>query len=260
MKYYIYKIENTVNHKKYIGLTNNIARRRGRHFTDLKRGAHDNHHLQKEYDIYGKEAFVFTVEFEGDAEPDEISALEVEYIARYDSYRNGYNQNEGGNFGPSNGGTTLTHSDILNILSALEFMSRPGQILADIFGVSRTTISRIKQGVNHNQYKEEYDRLPLEERQEIYRIFCDSSNFYEKKVNTTIIQSKRQLTKDQVFMIFYNDEYKCMPIKHLMYKLGLKSSNTIYCILQGRSYKDFALEYSRLSPEDKKYIASLLSN
>ena len=191
MKYYIYKIENTVNHKKYIGLTNNIARRKGRHFIDLKRGVHDNHYLQKEYDIYGKEAFIFTVEFEGDVEIEEISALEKKYIAQYDSYRNGYNQNEGGNFGPSNGGTTLTHSDVLNILSALEFMSKPGQVLADIFGVSRTTISRIKRGVNHSQYKEEYDRLPLEERQEIYCIFCDSSSFYEKKVNTTVIQSKR---------------------------------------------------------------------
>lgn len=34
--YYIYKIENLLNHKKYIGLTNNIQRRRARHFTDLR--------------------------------------------------------------------------------------------------------------------------------------------------------------------------------------------------------------------------------
>lgn len=34
--YYIYKIENLINEKKYIGLTNNIKRRRARHFTDLK--------------------------------------------------------------------------------------------------------------------------------------------------------------------------------------------------------------------------------
>ena len=33
--YFIYKIENLKNHKKYIGLTNNVARRRARHFTDL---------------------------------------------------------------------------------------------------------------------------------------------------------------------------------------------------------------------------------
>ena len=33
--YYIYKIENLQNHKKYIGLTNNLQRRRNRHFTDF---------------------------------------------------------------------------------------------------------------------------------------------------------------------------------------------------------------------------------
>ena len=45
MIYYIYKIENKVNHKIYIGLTNNIERRRKRHFSDLKRHVHDNQFL-----------------------------------------------------------------------------------------------------------------------------------------------------------------------------------------------------------------------
>ena len=43
--YYIYKIENLKNGKKYIGLTNNIQRRRSRHFTDLKCNRHDNSFL-----------------------------------------------------------------------------------------------------------------------------------------------------------------------------------------------------------------------
>jgi group I intron endonuclease len=124
--YYIYKIENLVNHKKYIGLTNNIKRRQLRHFTDLKRNKHDNSFLQKEYNIFGKDNFNFEKIFEGEVTYEEIGSLEKYYIQYYDSYKNGYNQNEGGNFGPSNGGTHLTEADILNILSALEFMSRPG--------------------------------------------------------------------------------------------------------------------------------------
>ena len=147
--YYIYKIENLINHKKYIGLTNNIVRRRTRHFTDLRCNRHDNQFLQKEYNLYGENNFNFNIEFEGQVDYKEISDLEKFYIKKYDSYRNGYNQNEGGNFGPTNGGSKLTQSDIYNILSALEFMSRPGQILADIYEVSRTTISRIKKGENH---------------------------------------------------------------------------------------------------------------
>ena len=124
--YYIYKIENVKNNKKYIGLTNNIARRRARHFTDLKCNRHENSFLQKEFNLYGKEAFSFEIVFAEDVSEKVISDKEKEYIAYYDSYRNGYNQNEGGNFGPSNGGSHLTQSDIFNILSAIEFMVRPG--------------------------------------------------------------------------------------------------------------------------------------
>lgn len=256
--YYIYKIENLANHKIYIGLTNNIARRRARHFTDLRCQRHDNSFLQKEFNIYGQENFSFTVEFKGDISPEEIGLKEREYIKKYDSYRNGYNQNEGGNFGPSNGGTKLTQSDIFNILAALEFMSRPGQILADMYDVSRTTISRIKKGINHNQYKEEYERLPLEERQNIYKIFCESSNFYETKVHTTIIQSKRKLTQQQIFLLLCNEE-KGRPVSFAELERRFQvTSNTLYTILNGQSYKDFILDYSKLTDIQKQKLASLL--
>ena len=57
--YYIYKIENLINHKTYIGLTNNIVRRRNRHFTDLRCNRHDNSFLQKEVNIFGLDNFSF---------------------------------------------------------------------------------------------------------------------------------------------------------------------------------------------------------
>ena len=258
--YYIYKIENLVNHKKYIGLTNNIARRKCRHFGDLKRGVHDNQFLQKEYNIYGLENFSFTIEYQGDCSEYEIGEKEKEFIKKYDSYKNGYNQNEGGNFGASNGGTQLTQTDIFNILSALEFMSKPGQILANMYGVSRTTISRIKNGVNHNQYKEEYDKLSLEERKAIYEIFCDSTNFIKDKVNTTIIKNKRQLNEQQVHLILYNFEAHILSRKDMAKKVGVKSTNTLDCIKRKETYKDYSLSYEKLTNEQKNHLASLLSN
>lgn len=258
--YYIYKIENLVNHKKYIGLTNNITRRKCRHFGDLKRGIHDNQFLQKEYNIYGLENFSFTIEYQGDCSEYEIGEKEKEFIKKYDSYKNGYNQNEGGNFGASNGGTQLTQTDIFNILSALEFMSKPGQILANMYGVSRTTISRIKNGINHNQYKEEYDKLSLEERKAIYEIFCDSTNFIEDKVNTTIIKNKRQLNEQQVHLILYNFEAHILSKKDMAKKVGVKSTNTLDCIKRKETYKDYSLSYEKLTNEQKNHLASLLSN
>lgn len=261
MQYYIYKIENLVNHKKYIGLTNNVARRRARHFTDLRCHRHDNHFMQKEFDIYGEDNFSFEVIFNGDLTDSEIGDKEKEYIVFYDSYRNGYNQNEGGNFGASNGGTTLTQSDVYNILAALEFESRPGQALADMFDVSRTTISRIKRGVNHNQYKDEYEALPLEERQHIYKIFCDSTNFAEKKANSSKLVTKRRLTEQQVHLVFLNEELgRPVPIVDMMKICDVSSSNTIYCILKGDTYKDYAITYNKLTKVQKDELATLLSN
>lgn len=258
--YYIYKIENLKNHRVYIGLTNNVARRRARHFTDLKGGYHDNKFLQKEFIRDGIENFSFEVIYSGDITYEEIGEKEKFYIKEYDSYLNGYNQNEGGNFGPSNGGSHLTKSDIFNILAALEFMSKPGQILANMYDVSRTTISRIKKGVNHIEIKSEYDALPLEARQEIYRIFCDSSNFYENKVNTTIMKNKRKFSEQQVHMIFLNEELnRVVPVDTLTHKLGV-SSNTIYTILRGQSYKDYALSYTKLTQDQKDELASILRN
>lgn len=258
--YYIYKIENLQNHKIYIGLTNNIARRRARHFTDLRCNRHDNGFLQKEFNIYGEKNFSFSIEFEGDVTYEEIGEKEKEYIKKYDSYKNGYNQNEGGNFGPSNGGSHLTQSDIFNICAALEFCSRPGGVLSKMYEVSLTTISRIKNKVNHSQVIEQYESLSLEERKHIYQIFCQSSNFYETKVKQTIIQSKRQLTKEQVFMILYNFEYHLLTRKQMAKMVKVKSTYTLDCIKKGLTYKDYSLEYNKLNNEEKQKIVSLFSN
>ena len=259
--YYIYKIENLLNHKKYIGLTNNIARRRARHYTDLRCHRHDNSFLQKEFIRDGENNFSFEIIFEGDITAEEIGLKEQEYIKIYDSYFNGYNQNEGGDFGPSNGGSHLTKSDLFNILAALEFMSRPGQILADMYEVTRTTISRIKKGENHCEIKQEYEQLSLEERKSIYKIFCDSTDFYKSKVNTTIIQSKRQLSEQQVHLIFLNEELgRPINIQTMVQRIGVNSSNTIYTILRGNSYKDYALSYQNLTQNQKDQLAQLLRN
>lgn len=257
--YYIYKIENIINNKKYIGLTNNIIRRKSRHFTDLKYNRHDNSFLQKEYNIYGKDNFNFSIIFQGDISSEEIGAKEKYYINFYDSYKNGYNQNEGGNFGPSNGGSHLTKSDIFNILAVLEFMTKPGQVLADIFEVSRTTINRIKKGISHNQYKEEYEKLSLQERKDIFDIFVESANLIEKKANSSKISAKRLLTKEQVFLIYLNEELgRPIIIADLILKLNIKSSNTIYSILKKETYLDYYLLYQKLDQSEKNKLASLL--
>lgn len=256
--YYIYKIENLINHKKYIGLTNNLTRRRLRHFTDLQRGCHDNSFLQKEYIKYGKENFSFEKIFEGDITSKEISIKEQEYIKYYDSYLNGYNQNEGGNFGPTNGGSHLIQADVLNILAVTEFMNRSGTILSQIFEVSNTTIMRIKKGINHCETYELYWKMSEKQRKEIFDIFCEANDLLLKLESQHNIQSKRVLNKEQVFLVLANAEFKCMPNTHIAKKVGVKSAYTTDLIAKRKTYKDWAIEYDRLSDEEKFKFVTLL--
>ena len=259
--YYIYKIENLINKKKYIGLTCNIKRRRARHFSDLRRNQHDNSFLQKEFNIFGEENFDFNIEFEGDVSYQEISNKEKYFISLYDSYRNGYNQNEGGNFGPSNGGSHLTENEILSILSVLEFFpNRPGQVLSDIFHVSKTTIHRIKIGENHTRVKSQYEKTPETERLALYNNFCKDTDFLRKREESSKLESKRKLSKQQVFLVLLNHELKILTQKEMIKRLNIKSTYTIGCILKGKTYQNYSREYSQLTKDQKRELATLLRN
>ena len=57
----IYKIENIINGKIYIGQSLDISTRITQHKSDLAHNRHPNHHLQNSYNKYGKDSFVFTI-------------------------------------------------------------------------------------------------------------------------------------------------------------------------------------------------------
>lgn len=57
----VYMIKNTVNGKVYIGSSVNGNRRYSRHLYELKKGTHHTIRLQKAFNKYGVEAFVFMI-------------------------------------------------------------------------------------------------------------------------------------------------------------------------------------------------------
>lgn len=81
MKGYIYKIVNNITGKFYIGSTIAPNERKIRHFRDLEEGIHHSIFLQRAYNKYGKNNFVFSIvkEKEFDNE-DELRNLEERYI------------------------------------------------------------------------------------------------------------------------------------------------------------------------------------
>jgi group I intron endonuclease len=55
----IYTITNSLNNKRYVGFSNNIDKRLGRHIQDLNKNKHHSGHLQDSWNKYGKDNFLF---------------------------------------------------------------------------------------------------------------------------------------------------------------------------------------------------------
>jgi group I intron endonuclease len=70
----IYRIKNLKNKKCYYGSSKNIKKRWRTHLNDLKNGKHHNTHLQRSWDKYGEDNFVFELV----EECDETILLELE--------------------------------------------------------------------------------------------------------------------------------------------------------------------------------------
>lgn len=103
MTCWLYTITNKINNKVYVGKTNDFNRRKSQHRNTLRKNTHKNPHLQKSWNKYGEENFVFEKLEEYD--DDFIYSMENYWCNLLDSfnYHKGYNEkpthpfNRGGN-------------------------------------------------------------------------------------------------------------------------------------------------------------------
>lgn len=93
--YYIYKFQNKINGKIYIGKTNDLLKRYKEHLFD-RRG---NSMFHRAIDKYGVDSFSFDVVATAKTQ-EQANTMERLYIALYKSYKpNGYNMTKGGDGG-----------------------------------------------------------------------------------------------------------------------------------------------------------------
>lgn len=76
----IYKIINLANSKFYIGSSANLCKRKSKHFRDLENNKHYNNYLQRSYNKYGKDNFVFEIIEHCIKDKIRLLSLEQKYI------------------------------------------------------------------------------------------------------------------------------------------------------------------------------------
>jgi group I intron endonuclease len=124
----IYIITNKINNKSYIGQSINIEKRIKTHFwAAFKENLPSyNYHIYQAIRKYGEDNFTWEIlETIQEDDPKKLDELEQFYIKKYDSFKHGYNMNEGGNTanqnkasGENNGKAKLTKQDVINIREA----------------------------------------------------------------------------------------------------------------------------------------------
>lgn len=133
---YVYEIVNTVNQKKYIGITNNVEERFKYHKKEYKSNKEPSKVLYLAIKKHGIENFKFNI-LEENLTIAEAKAREVALIAEYKtlSHEHGYNVTKGGDYrnnqGERNNTTILTEKEVLDIIKRRENGEKGTEVYKD---------------------------------------------------------------------------------------------------------------------------------
>lgn len=135
----IYKIQNKLNNKVYIGQSKNTQERWKHH-----KNSNDNCSIHKAFKKYGIENFDFSIIEE--CEPSQLNEKEIYWINQYNSYWDGYNETFGGTDNRTHA-IKLTEGSLEEITKMLTSNNFTNQEIADKFKVSENLISGINTGL-----------------------------------------------------------------------------------------------------------------
>ena len=160
MKTGIYKIENLINHKVYIGQATNIDRR----WADHKRRAFDSldhsydTHLYRSIRKYGLENFEFSIIELCNVE--DLNNREIYWVEYYNSFFEGYNLTLGGD---SSVGQKHSKEKIIGIIHDLETTDLIHKDIAEKWNISVEMV----QGINTGRYWRHNRQYPIQHRTQI---------------------------------------------------------------------------------------------
>lgn len=242
MKGYIYKVTNKVTGKSYIGQTRYTVEFRWRQHQHKK----DNTYFHNSIKKYGVENFI--VETLEECDYDKLNEREIYYIAKYNTFKEGYNLTIGGD-----GNRRLQLDNKYDEIKELYLSGFSSNKIATLYRVDKATIVKILKSLNVklrnnklNINKQEFNEL-VEDYHNGYslvslakRYDCDTKSLREfLKRNNVDLNIKYRILEDQQGQENLIREYSegvRMSDLCLKYKCGYSTFRKILSI-NGIKYK-----------------------
>lgn len=139
----IYRIENLINHKSYIGQSIDIYERWVEHKWALNNKQHNNKHLVSAWHKYKENNFKFTILEQ--CSVDKLNEREIYWVDFYDAYHHGYNQTKGGD---GCLGKVWTDEERAKISRAIYQIDLNGEIVCRFMNIDE---AEKKTGIDHRQ-------------------------------------------------------------------------------------------------------------
>lgn len=245
--YFIYSIVNTENNKRYIGYTNDLNRRLYDHMTQLELNQHPNLKMQQEFK---KENFKIEIlETFINISVQEIANIEKEYIKKFNSFENGYNNTKGGEIS-----SKTPPNDVFDIIFILRNYEYSSPVVQKIFNISESAALRMKNKETYLSLQKVIDDLSEEEKEK-QKIILEEKYNISKKIKEhreKVTLSSRRLDRETVLQIIV----ACNQLNRVGGKieraLGLPNQHTSR-IKRGLRYKEYYEEYLKFSEEEENF-------
>lgn len=255
-KAYIYKIKNKENNLNYIGITNNLNKRRWKHFNSLRKGIHYNKHLQGDYNLYGEKAFIFE---EVECIFSDFKKRENYWMKEYDSVRNGYNIISGGtgickettikkmsnsHKGKISPKRVIPDIEAIRIYSLFYFYGKMIRPLSKITGYSRDSLHSLYTGYENIDCL--FNNFTIKTK---FAIFEESMNIY--KID---IKKLTYLPENVFYLIHFYFNEKVYNEEELKEIFGKQDKRVIKNIVIGKVKPDVYKKYHYGNIEKSKLL------
>ena len=249
--YTIYKITNTANKKVYIGQTRQVVEKRiTYHFNYLQKGRHTNEYLQRSYNKYGKEAFVWEVIERNILTAKQATEKEQFYIDKHNSLLEqfGYNMKNAGACGKLLDSVKKKISDTLNKnglknKKIVQYIIQTGEIVAEWKSskdCENNTGIRSANIIQHMNGNIKYTHV---EGYGFMRYDCYITNGI--KADPTFKKRKTRLIPIKAINLSTGEEVVFASASEAVKYFNLKKHETIHRILRGvrNKWKDYTFKY-----------------